>query len=111
MVGATTLRNFKTIIRHNIIKNCPATVEDTEIAEKVFGTDVSTLKVRTTIKRPKVAVDDFIEILREMIENNQDFILCMYTMFINKKEFFTSIDKDIQFRVLLPLENRTKEEC
>ena len=39
-------------------------VEDIEIAEKSFGTDVSTLKVRTTRKSPKVVADDFVEILK-----------------------------------------------
>ena len=58
-------------IRQNTIKNCPVTVEYIEIAEKIFGPDVSTLKVRTTRKRPKVVVDDFIEIPRVLIDNNQ----------------------------------------
>ena len=62
-------------IRQNTIKNCPVTVEDIEIGEKIFGPDVSTLKVRTTRKRPKLVVDDFIEIPRELIDNNQELIL------------------------------------
>ena len=48
MVGAPTLRNLNMTIRQNIIQNLSVTVEDIDIAEKIFGTDVSTLKVRTT---------------------------------------------------------------
>ena len=62
MVGAPTFRNLKTTILKNIIQNPPVTVEDIEIAENIFGPDVSTLKGRTTIQRPIVDVDDFIEI-------------------------------------------------
>ena len=42
MVGAPTFRNMKIMIRQDIIQNCSVTVEDIEIAEKVFGHDVST---------------------------------------------------------------------
>ena len=87
MVGAPTLRDLKMILWHNIIHNFPVTVEDIEIVDKIFGPDVSSLKVITIIQRPKVVVDDFIEITREPIENNQEFILCMDIMFINKQVF------------------------
>ena len=59
------------MIRQNIIQNFPVTVEDIEMAEKIFGPDVSTLKVKTTRQRPKVVVDDFIEIPIELVNNNQ----------------------------------------
>ena len=39
-------------------------VEDIEIAENIFGPDVSTLKWKTTRQRPKAVVDDFIEVPR-----------------------------------------------
>ena len=48
------------MIRQNIIQNFSVTVEDIEIAEKIFGPDVSTLKVKTTRQRPKVVVNYFI---------------------------------------------------
>ena len=60
MVGAPNLRNLKTVIRQNIIHNLPVTVEYTEIAEKIFDPDVSTLKLITTGQRPKLVVDSFI---------------------------------------------------
>ena len=60
MVGALTFINLKMMIRQNIIQNFPVTVEDIEIAEKIFGPDVSTLKVKTTRQRPKVVVNYFI---------------------------------------------------
>ena len=59
-VGAPTLQNLKTVIRQNIIHNFLVRVEDIEIAEKIFGPDVSTLKVKTTRQRPKVVVNNFI---------------------------------------------------
>ena len=75
----------------------------------MFGLDVSILKGRTTRQRPKVVVDDFIEIPRELIENNKELILRTEIMFINQQELFTTIDKKIGFRVLVPLYNQTKD--
>ena len=70
MVVAPTLQNLKVMIRYNIIQNCPFTVEYIDILQNIFGPDVSTLKGITTRQRKKVVVDNFIEIPRELIENN-----------------------------------------
>ena len=47
-------------------------VEDIGIAENIFGPDVSTLKGRITIKRPKV----FIDVLFIYQENLLGIIMC-----------------------------------
>ena len=99
------------MIRHNIIQNFRVMVKYIDIAEKIFGSDVSTLEVTTTEQRPKLVVDDFIEIPRDLIENNQELILCMDIIFINKQALLTKIDKYIRFPGLVLLDNRIKEEC
>ena len=55
-------------------------------------------------------MDNFIEIPRELIENNQELILCMSIIFINQKTLLTKIDKDIWFLWLVTLSNRTAEQ-
>ena len=71
------------MIRQIVIQNFPVTVGDIDISENIFGPDLSTLKGRIMIQRPKVVVDYFIEIKIELIENHQELILCMDIMFIN----------------------------
>ena len=107
-VGATYFRNLNIMIMHNIIHNCPVTVEHIEIAEKIFGSNVSTLKGTTMRQRPKVVVEKFIEIPIKLVDNNQGLILCMDIISINKQELFKTIEKDIRFLVLVPLSNITK---
>ena len=85
------------MIRQNIIQSFLVMVEYIDIAEKIFGPDVSNLKVRTTRHSPKFVVYNFIEIPIEKIENNQELIPCMEIMFINQQAFFKTIDKNIQF--------------
>ena len=93
------------MLRHNIIQNFPVMVEDIYIEDNIFSPDVSTLKGRKTRQIPKVVVDSFIEISRELIENNQGLIPFMEIMFINKQLLLTKIDKDKRFRGLVPLDN------
>ena len=109
MVGAPTFRNLKIMIRNNIIHNLPVTVEDIDIAEIIFGPDVYTLKGTKMRQRPKLVVEDFIEIPKELIQNNQYLNMCMDIMFINKQALLTKIDKYILFCGLFPLVNITKE--
>ena len=56
-------------------------------------------------------MDDFIEITRELIENNQELILCMGITITSQQALLTRINKYKWFRGLYQLSNRTKEEC
>ena len=71
---------------------------------------MSNLKGIKTRQIPKVVVDYFIEIPRELIDNNQGFILFMEIMFINRQVLLTTMDKYIRFRGLIPLENIINED-
>ena len=94
------------MIRRNIIHNFTVTVEDIDIAEKIFGPDVYTLKGITTRHGPKLVVDDSIKITRELVKNIKELIICMDIMIINQQAFF--IKEDIRFHGLVPLLNRRK---
>ena len=51
----------------NTIKNNPVTTEDLDIAKKIFGPDISSLKGKTTRRKPVPVIEDYIEIPRELI--------------------------------------------
>ena len=48
VVGAPTTENLKSMLRQNVIANCPVTSTDVDNAEKIFGKDVSSLKGKST---------------------------------------------------------------
>jgi hypothetical protein len=83
IVGCPTVENFKHILRQNIIKNCPVTPEDVNIAEKIFGGEIGTLKGKSTRRRPTPVKDDLVEIPPELLEQHQDLTFCMDIMYIN----------------------------
>jgi hypothetical protein len=81
-VGTPTMENFKSLLQMNVIKNCPVTVNDINIAEKIFGPDVSSLKGKSTRRKPKPVRKDLIEIPAELIMKHHDIELCMDTMYV-----------------------------
>ena len=97
-IGTPTTRNFKFILRQNLIRNCPVTVEDVNIAEKIYGPDVGSLKGKTTRQKPKPVTRDIISIPKALVKNHSNIELCMDTMFVNNIRFLTSIDRTIRFR-------------
>ena len=44
IIGIPSIKDFKAIVQGNLIKNCPITIEDINVAEKIFGKDISSIK-------------------------------------------------------------------
>ena len=66
------------------ILSCPVTVEDVTIADKIYGPDISSLKGKSTRRKPKPVKKDTIVIPKELIAKNHDIDLCIDTMFVNE---------------------------
>jgi hypothetical protein len=77
IIGRPTVANFKHILCQNIIRNCPVTAEDVNIAEKIFGGDIGALKGKTTRRHPTPVQDDLVEIPPELLEQHQALTYCM----------------------------------
>ena len=110
IIGRPSLENFKHILMQKIIKNCPVTPEDVDIAEKIFGKDVATLKGKSKNPRPLPVIYDNVEIPPEIKEQHRNLKLCLDMMFVNQLPFLTSIDSTIKFRSCVPLNNQKAEE-
>ncbi len=82
LVGTPSLENFKGIIKGNMIKNLPITIDDVMRAEKIYGPDIFALKGKSTRKTPKAVVNDQIQIPKELIENNLKLDLCIDVVYV-----------------------------
>ena len=51
-VGFPTIADLKTAIATNAIANLKVTTRDVDLAEKIFGPDLGTLKGKTTRRKP-----------------------------------------------------------
>jgi hypothetical protein len=110
IVVTPTIETFKTLLKMNAIRNCPVTTEDVNIAEKIFGPNMSSLKGKSTRRKSTPVREDTVEIPEELIANNREIELCIDTMYLNECGFMTTIDRTIRFRSAIPIENRTHEE-
>ena len=51
-LGTPSIKDFKAILCMNCIKNNPVTIKDVQLAEKIFGPDIGSIKGRTTHSKP-----------------------------------------------------------
>ena len=108
-IGTPTVENFKYIVKSNQIKNCPITVKDIEIAEDIWGKDISYLKGKTTRSRPTPVKADYVDIPMELKSKHYDLTLCIDTMYINGIGFLTSIAHPIYYRKATPVPDATSD--
>ena len=59
---AQNMENINIYIHHNLIKNCPVTTEDVNMANIMFGPDILMLKGQYTRNKPVQVIDDSIDI-------------------------------------------------
>jgi Reverse transcriptase (RNA-dependent DNA polymerase) len=97
-LGTPSVKDFKMIIVSNQIKNLPVTIEDINIAEKIFGPDIGSLKGKTTRRKPIPVVSDLIEVPRELYDNHKKATLCIDGIKINGLYFLTTITRNIMYR-------------
>jgi hypothetical protein len=98
-LGYPSINDMKAIIWMNAIKNNPVTTEDVDIAEKIFGPDVATLKGKMTHHAPIPVIEDCIEIPRELITTQYSVTLCLDGMKVNNISFLTMISKNLMYQI------------
>ena len=103
------MTNMKAVIRQNLIRNCPVTTEDVNLAEEIFGPDISTLKGRFTRPSPTTVVDDLIEIPEELKKKNQYVDMAIDIIQINRDILLTSIDRSVKYRTVVPLDSHKRK--
>ena len=96
-VGTPTVASFKVMLKTNIIQNCPITINNMTIAKKIFRPSMSSLKGKSTRKKPKPVRQDLIKIPQELMEKPHDIELCIDMMFVNDCGMLTAIDQTIKF--------------
>ena len=108
-LGCPTIQDLKAIIRMNTIANCPVTIPDVDLAEKIFGKDIASLKGRTTRHKPTPVVHNIVEIPSELMNSQRNVDLCFDTVFINGMPFLSTISKRIKYRTIEWVPEKTME--
>jgi len=106
VIGYPSVRDYKIVVQTNQIKDCPVTIDDIKISEKIFGPDVYALKGKSTRPRPRVVVNDYIEIPRSLKQAHQGITLCADIMFIDEVPLLLTVSKHIKFLTIRYIDNR-----
>ena len=109
IIGYPSLRVFIHIISTNKIKDCPVTVEDVNISEKIYGPDMYAIKGKSTRPKPPVVVNDYVEIPKELIDAHKNVEVCADIMFIDGVPFLNTVTKNTKIIINHYLEDRSKE--
>ena len=109
-LGTPSIADLKAIITMNAISDLPVTTKDIDLAERIFGPDLGTLKGKTTRRKALPMVSDQIAIPPELYEKRDTLELCMDLMFVNGMTFFTSITRALYYRTADSLSGRARDE-
>ena len=81
----------------NQIVNCLVKPQDFKVAQRIVGPDVSTLKGKTTRRKPVPMVQEMVE-LPEELPPTDDLELCIDIMKVNKIPFLITVSKRLLYR-------------
>jgi hypothetical protein len=106
VIGCPSIRDYKHIVQTDQIKNCPVTLEDIRVSERIFGQDMYAIKGKSTRSKPKVVINDYGEVPKELIDAQKNVTLCVDIMFLDEVAFLVTVSKYIKYITLRFLEDQ-----
>jgi hypothetical protein len=103
-------KDFNWIIQSIRIKDCPVTIEDADVALKIWGKNIAALKGKTTRCKPIPVVRDFVKVPHEVLNLHKEVFLTADNFFVNRIPFFLTLSRKICFTAINHLGNRTVPE-
>ena len=79
------------------IKNFPVTNEDIVVAYKIFGTNSHSLEGKTTRGKANAVIQDYVAILKEILELHKNVVLTADIIFISKLVFVVTLSQKLCF--------------
>ena len=109
-IGRPDETEFDSILRRNLIRNCPVTPNDAKRALIIYGPDVAVLKGKTTQSTPAPHVPTFeaVPIPPPVLEHHSQVTLCMDFFFVQGMPFYHTISRGIGFRTVKQVSDRSK---
>jgi hypothetical protein len=86
------------VIQSNQIKDCPVTVQDADVAFKIWGKNIAALKGKTTRSKPNPSVArDFVKVPVALMDLHKEVFLTIDIFFVIKIPFFLTLSRKICF--------------
>jgi hypothetical protein len=101
------MKDFKWVIRSNQIKYCPVTIQDINVATKICGKNIATLKGNTTRSKTHPVIRDYVKVPKELLKFYKEVFMTTDIFFVNKIPFFLTLSRHICFTAVNHLADRT----
>jgi hypothetical protein len=101
------MKDFKWVIRSNQIKDCPVKVHAIDVALKIWGKNIATLKGKTTWSKTIPVARDYVKLPLELMKLHKEVFLMTDIFFVNNNPFFLTISRKIMFAAVNHLTDRT----
>ena len=109
MVGRPSMKDFKTLVRGNMLRNFPVTVEDVDIGNRVYSIDVASLKGKMIATQSKAVNVDIIHVPPDLMLLHKEVELTGDAMFVNGLPFFVTISRHLTFGTVKAMKDRTTQ--
>ena len=71
MMGNPSKADYKGMVSHNLIPNCPVTSSDITKVKAIFGPDLPSVQGKTVQRTPAPVVADYVAVPRELVQANK----------------------------------------
>jgi hypothetical protein len=102
-----SMQDFKWVIRSNHIKDFPVTVQDIDVALKIWGKNIVALKGKTTRSKTIPVARDYVKVPLELMKLHKEVFMMTGILFVNKNPFFLTLSRKITFTAINHLADRT----
>ena len=107
-LGRPAEADFRSMLRGNLIRNCPVTADDAQRALTIYGPDVATLKGKMAHDGASVRTPTFdaVPLPPSILKHHRNVTLCVDFFFCQGHAFFHTIFRGIGFRTVSSVPNR-----
>jgi hypothetical protein len=96
-----SMKDFKSVIRSNQIKDCPVTIQYIDVAMKIWGKNIVTLKGKTTRSKMHPVARNYVKFPKELLKLHKEVFMTPDIFFVNKIPFFLTLSRNICFTFVL----------
>jgi len=109
-LGRPSESEFQSILRQNLVRNCPVTPDDAKRATIIYGPDIAAIKGKTTRSNaaPRAPTFVAVPIPAPILQHHRDVTLCADFFFVQGIPFYHTISRGIGFRTVALVTNRNK---
>jgi hypothetical protein len=102
-----SMKDFKWVIWCNQIKDCPMTIQDIDVATKIWGNNIAALKGKSTRINTHPVARDYVKVPKELLKLHKEFFLTTGIFFVNKIPFFLTLSRKVCFTAFNHIADRT----